>query len=145
MQIYTMGFAQKSAETFFELVKKNEIEILIDVRLNNQSQLAGFTKGRDLQYFLKELTGCEYAHDLVFAPTRELLDDYKKGRASWDDYVKVFTGFIEQRRMSSHFASKYGEFGRVLLLCSEPTPEKCHRRLVAEAVAKEIGAEIVHL
>ena len=90
MVVYTMGFTQKSAEDFFELVKKNHISILVDIRLNNQSQLAGFTKGRDLAYFLKEIAGCKYAHDPVFAPTKELLNDYKKGVIDWNGYVEVF-------------------------------------------------------
>ena len=80
MKIYTMGFAQKSAEEFFSKIKNHKIELLIDIRLNNKSQLAGFTKGRDLEYFLKEIADCEYIHEPLFAPTKELLDDYKKDR-----------------------------------------------------------------
>ena len=77
MKIYTMGFTQKSAETFFERIKENKIELLIDIRLNNQSQLAGFAKGRDLKYFLDKLCQCGYAHELRFAPEKKLLDEYK--------------------------------------------------------------------
>ena len=78
MQVYTMGFTKKNAENFFGLIKKNGIEILIDVRLNNQSQLAGFTKGRDLSFFLREICKCAYSHEIQFAPTKLILDNYKK-------------------------------------------------------------------
>ena len=78
MQIYTMGFTKKSAEEFFGLLKDNEIEMLIDVRLNNQSQLAGFTKGRDLAFFLRKICKCSYSHEIQFAPTKMILDNYKK-------------------------------------------------------------------
>lgn len=78
MQIFTMGFTKKSAEVFFNLIREHHIEILIDVRLNNHSQLAGFTKGRDLSFFLKEICNCEYSHEIPFAPTKDILDRYKK-------------------------------------------------------------------
>ena len=145
MVVYTMGFTQKSAEDFFELVKKNHISILVDIRLNNQSQLAGFTKGRDLAYFLKEIAGCKYVHDLVFAPTKELLNDYKKGAIDWDGYVEVFDQLIERRRMVEHFDRTYKDYDNVLLLCSEATPEQCHRRLVAEAISGKCGYEVRHI
>ncbi len=145
MILYTMGFTQKDAKTFFDLIKKNEIDLLLDVRLNNQSQLAGFTKGRDLEYLLKEITNCRYFHDVIFAPTKTLLDDYKKGRATWEDYVQVFNKLIESRKMCEVFNKKYGQENKVLLLCSESTPDKCHRRLVAEAIARDTGCKIVHL
>lgn len=145
MKIYTMGFAQKSAEEFFNKIKDHEIELLIDIRLNNKSQLAGFTKGRDLEYFLKEIAKCSYVHEPLFAPTKELLDDYKKDRISWDRYVEVFSEISAKRDIAGIFRKKYGSWERVLLLCSEPQPMRCHRRLVAETVAAETGAEIIHI
>ena len=145
MKIYTMGFTQKSAEEFFEKIKKNQIELLIDIRLNNQSQLAGFAKGKDLTYFLDKLCQCRYVHELSFAPDKDLLDDYKKGRADWDQYVVRFNELMYKRAMVKHFQNKYSKYDRVLLLCSEPTPEQCHRRLLAEAIAAETGDEIVHI
>ena len=145
MTIYTMGFAQKSAEVFFNKLKENQIELLIDIRLNNQSQLAGFTKGRDLAYFLREITACSYVHEPLFAPTKELLDDYKKQVIDWEGYVSVFEKLIIQRNMIDVFEKKYMDKTRVLLLCSEPTPEKCHRRLVAEAIVKRTKGNIIHL
>lgn len=140
-----MGFTQKTAEEFFTKIKKSNIDILIDIRLNNQSQLAGFTKGKDLKYLLKEIANCDYSHEISFAPTKELLDDYKKKKVDWNKYVEVFEELIKSRNMVEKFESKYGKYERVLLLCSEPTPEQCHRRLVAEAISKKIGYEICHL
>lgn len=145
MTIYTIGFAQKSAEVFFELIKKNEIEILIDVRLNNNSQLAGFTKVRDLPFLLKEICGCEYKHMLQFAPEKEILDDYKKKKNTWADYTERYNKLINNRAVEKTFAEHFGEYTKVLFLCSESTPECCHRRLLAEYIAKHIDVEIKHL
>lgn len=147
MIIYTMGFTQKSAEQFFELIKKNGIELLVDVRLNNKSQLAGFTKGTDLAYFLKEICGTKYIHCEEFAPTKELLSDYQKGKASWEDYVTVFDEIMERRGAYKKFLTRFGQFSKVCLLCSEPTPEQCHRRLVAEKVQSfsPDTVEVIHL
>lgn len=145
MYIYTMGFTQKSAEQFFEKIKSNNIQVVVDVRLNNQSQLAGFSKGRDLSYFLKVICNCLYEHEIKFAPTKEILSSYKKGGISWEEYVIQFNNLIELRDMSTFFQKKYMKYENVLLLCSEVTPEKCHRRLLAEKFAKEIGCKINHL
>lgn len=145
MYIYTMGFTQKSAEQFFEKIKSNNIQVVVDVRLNNQSQLAGFSKGKDLSYFLKVICNCLYEHEIKFAPTKEILSSYKKGGISWEEYVIQFNNLIELRDMSTFFQKKYMKYENVLLLCSEVTPEKCHRRLLAEKFAKEIGCKINHL
>ena len=145
MIIYTMGFTQKSAEEFFEKVINNKIEIVVDVRLNNQSQLAGFSKGRDLKFFLEKIAQCEYDHEVSFAPTKELLNAFKKGEKSWNEYVEIFHKLIVSRKMVSLFASKYKNYNNVLLLCSEKTPEECLRRLLAEAINKELNYEIKHL
>lgn len=141
-----MGFTQKCAEKFFELIKKNNIELLIDVRLNNQSQLAGFSKGRDLQYFLKEICNCKYDHNEMFAPTKDILDNYKKGKMSWNEYVEKYNLLLENRDAVKLFAKRYETYNRVLLLCSEPTPENCHRRLLAEKIFKSLdGINIKHI
>lgn len=145
MYIYTMGFTQKSAEQFFEKIKSNNIQVVVDVRLNNQSQLAGFSKGRDLSYFLNVICNCLYEYEIKFAPTKEILSSYKKGGISWEEYVIQFNNLIELRDMSTFFQKKYMKYENVLLLCSEVTPEKCHRRLLAEKFAKEIGCKINHL
>ena len=146
MIIYTMGFAQKNAETFFELIKKNEIELLIDIRLNNKSQLAGFTKGPDLKYFLKRICNCEYDHCIEFAPTKEILDAYKKNQISWQQYVDQFIPLMERRNAVEIFNKKYKNFNSVCFLCSEPTPEKCHRRLLSDIICKhDTNINIKHI
>lgn len=146
MIIYTMGFTQKNAETFFELIKKNEVELLIDVRLNNKSQLAGFTKGQDLVYFLKQICNCKYDHMPLFAPTKDILDRYKKKVITWGQYEEEFHKLIVSRKIENVFENKYSDFQKVLVLCSEPTPECCHRRLVAEYVQKKLNnIQIQHL
>ena len=147
MTIYTIGFTQKSAEQFFELIKKNRIELLVDVRLNNKSQLAGFSKGTDLAYFLKEICATKYIHCDEFAPTKELLSNYQKGSVSWNEYVEVFDTIMEKRGVYKKFLSRFKDYKKVCLLCSEPTAEKCHRRLVAEKIQafSPDQVEVVHL
>ena len=146
MTVYTMGFAQKNAEHFFELLKKNNVEMLVDIRLNNKSQLAGFTKGQDLKYFLKAICNCEYRHCTEFAPTKEILDAYKKGDIDWAQYVAQFLPLMETRHAARLFETMFGKYERVCLLCSEPTPEQCHRRLLAEIIQKSAPeTTVVHL
>ncbi len=145
MKIYTIGFTKKTAEQFFTKIKNNNIQVLVDVRLNNQSQLAGFAKEKDLAYFLREICDCQYRHEEIFAPTKKMLDDYKKGSGGWDEYVVEFNKLIASRNMSAYFREKYMQYDNVLLLCSEATPEKCHRRLLAECFAEDIKCQIIHL
>ena len=147
MTIFTIGFTQKSAEQFFETIRKNEIELLIDVRLNNKSQLAGFSKGSDLAYFLREISKTEYIHCDEFAPTKELLSNYQKGCVSWREYEVVFDTIMEKRGSYKTFLTRFKDYDRVCLLCSEPTAEKCHRRLVAEKIQALVPdqVEVVHL
>ena len=145
MKIYTMGFTQKSAEEFFEKIKKNQIELLIDIRLNNQSQLAGFAKGKDLQFFVNEICGIPYRHITDFAPTKELLDKWHKQEVSWEEYEQIYTAMLHERDVINRFDVK--QFDRACFLCSEETPEHCHRRLLAEYFKKHSGqaVSIVHL
>ncbi len=141
-----MGFTKKSAEEFFHLVQNNEIEMLIDVRLNNQSQLAGFTKGRDLTFFLRKICKCSYSHEIQFAPTKLILDNYKKNVICWSEYEVEYNELIKRRRVVDIFKDKYEDkYEKILLLCSESTPEKCHRRLLAEYLEKELGCVIKHI
>lgn len=135
MDLFTIGFTQKSAEQFFELIKKHKIELLIDIRLNNKSQLAGFTKGSDLKYFLTQICECKYDHCIDCAPTKEILDAYKKGQISWKDYERLYLPLMEKRKAVGLVLKKAAQYERVCLLCSEPTPDQCHRRLLAELVA----------
>lgn len=145
MQIYTMGFTQKTAQQFFERIKENDIKIVVDVRLNNQSQLAGFTKGKDLVYFLKVICDCQYEHEVRFAPTKEILSAYKKGDIRWEEYEHKFDELLELREVVDIFKNKYADYEKILLLCSEATPERCHRRLLAEKISKEMDVKIKHL
>ena len=137
MTIFTLGFTQKNAEQFFSLIKENRIELLIDIRLNNRSQLAGFTKGTDLSYFLRELCGTKYVHCDEYAPTKELLSGYQKGTVSWDEYEAQYNEIMTARHASQNFAKRFSNYDRICLLCSEPTPEQCHRRLLAEILCKD--------
>ena len=145
MDIYTMGFTQKGAENFFKTITNNRIEILIDVRLNNQSQLAGFTRGKDLAYFLRVICDCDYDHDTIYAPTKEILQAYKKNDITWTEYEVRYNELIACRRVAYDFKKNYEKYSNVLLLCSEPTPECCHRRLLAEYLSKELGGNIIHI
>ncbi len=142
--LYTIGFTKQNAETFFTKLKKAEVKKLIDIRLNNVSQLAGFAKRNDLIYFLKELCDCSYIHHPNFAPTKEILDAYKKKQIDWDEYVRRFSKLMKNREIENQITAE--ELDNSCLLCSEPTPEQCHRRLVAEYFKEKLGdIEIKHL
>lgn len=146
MRIYTIGFTKKSAEDFFNLIQNNNIECLIDVRLNNVSQLAGFSKAKDLQYFLKKITNTEYIHNIEYAPTEDILNDYKKNRISWDDYKIKYDKLITLREVEKIFINDSKPFKNICLLCSEPAPQNCHRRLLAEYLKNKINnVNIIHL
>lgn len=142
-----MGFTQKSAEEFFSLLEYNKIDLLLDVRLNNKSQLAGFTKYPDFEFFLKRICNIKYSHDTVFAPTKQLLDDYKKELISWETYEKQFNALIRERHIEINFLRIVkNNFQNICLLCSEVTAEKCHRRLVTEYLQEKIAnIKIIHI
>lgn len=136
MKLYTIGFTQKTAENFFGLIKTNHIELLVDVRLNNRSQLSGFSKGDDLCYFLDEICGCKYVHCVEYSPTKDILDRYKKGKINWEQYVSEYIPLMESRKAPEQFLDRFSDIENLCLLCSEPTPEQCHRRLFAEMIKK---------
>lgn len=138
MDLFTMGFTKKRAEEFFKLIKRNQIELLLDIRLNNQSQLAGFTKGKDLAYFLKEICHCMYDHNILYAPTKELLQSYKKEEITWLEYERQYRDLMIKRKIEDDFKKNYSQYSKILLLCSEPTPENCHRRLLAEYLKEHL-------
>ena len=144
IQIYTIGFTKKTAEYFFESLKKAGVKCIIDVRLNNTSQLAGFTKRDDLTYFLKEICQIEYLHLPELAPTQAILDAYKKQKGDWKVYEKHFLQLLQDRRVEDTLSPKIVDRG--CLLCSEDRPEHCHRRLVAEYLKERWGnIRIEHL
>lgn len=145
MEIYTIGFTQKSAEGFFGLLNQHGIRRLIDIRLNNSGQLAGFTKHSDLRYFLHHLCSADYIHKPLLAPTKELLSDYRHNRCSWDEYVTRFNQLLKDRSVELVLERNLFEVPAVLL-CSEPTAHQCHRRLVAEYLNEHWGTiDIIHL
>ena len=144
MNIFTIGFTKKNAEQFFNKLKQPKLVRLLDIRLNNSSQLAGFTKKSDLSYFLKELCNVDYVYLPELAPTKEILDEFKKNGGKWDVYEERFIELLTNRRVEETLSRNLIEGG--CLLCSEATPEHCHRRLVAEYLAGKWGdVEINHL
>ncbi|MGC1065022.1 DUF488 domain-containing protein [Pantoea agglomerans] len=144
MNVYSIGFTEKSAEIFFNLINSQPIKKLIDVRLNNVSQLAGFAKKKDLQYFLRELCNVEYLHILDLAPTKEILDPYKKGNVSWEIYEDNFMNLMVKRNIERIDKELISDG---CLLCSEHKPHHCHRRLVLEYLNKQWNTnfEVKHL
>jgi len=146
MKLYTIGFTKKSAEEFFNTLRKNNIERLVDIRLHPGGQLSGFAKQDDLPYFLSHLTdGCQYTYLPQLAPAKEILDDYHAD-ADWPRYTERFERLMDERDIPSCLNQANFEAYISCLLCSEASPEKCHRRLVAERLATYwSNLEIIHL
>ena len=146
MEIYTIGFTKKSAEQFFGALRQAGVKRLLDVRLNNVSQLAGFSKRDDLAYFLRELCQAEYRHEPLLAPTQELLDEYRKAGSGWDRYEVGFLRLMRDRSVDERISPDLF-VEPTALLCSEPTAERCHRRLVVEYLNDRWGDVLqpVHL
>jgi uncharacterized protein (DUF488 family) len=144
MQILTIGYAKKSAKEFFEIFKSNQIDLLVDVRLYNSSQLAGFSKSRDLQYFLDEICGCAYVWAEEFAPTPALLNGYKSGMITWSEYEIIYRDLLRSRDRLDFFERFSDQ--RVCLLCAESAADRCHRRLLAEQIeAAYENVAVTHL
>lgn len=144
MNLYTIGFTQKGAERFFSTLAANGVRRVLDVRLNNRSQLAGFAKRDDLRYFLRGLCGIDYRELPSLAPTAEILAAYKKNGGDWATYERQFLHLLDQRRVAQTLEPALFENG--CLLCSEPEPSHCHRRLIAEHLRERWGGiEIRHL
>ena len=144
MKIFTIGFTKKTAETFFTKIRNSGARRIIDVRLNNVSQLSGFAKRDDLKFFAKELCHVDYVQVADLAPTDAMLSSYKKGGGDWQTYESDFLALMKQRRIEDRLERSLMDGG--CLLCSEDKPHQCHRRLVAEYLKKEWGdVEISHL
>ena len=143
MEIYTIGFTQKSARQFFDILKTNGIQRLVDVRLSNSGQLAGFTKATDLAYLLDEICGADYVHQPLLAPTKQLLSDYRNGKRTWAEYEDIFNGLLAERQIETAISQSLFDIPAVML-CSEPTAEQCHRRLVAEYFQRHWGDVTIH-
>ena len=142
MKIFTIGFTKKSAETFFTRLTEAGVKRLVDVRLNNVSQLAGFTKKDDLRYFAKAICDIDYLHVPELAPTAEILDAFKKQKGDWQLYERQFLSLMTERRIEDTVRPQLPDGS--CLLCSEETPEHCHRRLVAEYLNRHWGDVEIH-
>jgi uncharacterized protein (DUF488 family) len=144
MKIFTIGFTKKNAQKFFEALQNAGARRVVDVRLNNVSQLAGFAKRDDLAYFLDRVCGMQYVHLPELAPTQEMLDEYKKKGGDWETYEKRFLDLMEKRHVETTLSKEVIADG--CLLCSEDKPHHCHRRLVAEYLKAHWGdVQIEHL
>ena len=144
MKVFTIGFTKKSAQQFFDMLRRSGAKRVVDVRLNNVSQLAGFAKRDDLKFFLKEVCGMDYVHTPELAPTQEMLDEYKKLKGDWQTYERRFLDLMETRRIENRIPKELVAEG--CLLCSEDKPHHCHRRLVADYLCQRWGdIQISHL
>lgn len=145
MKTFTIGFTQKRAERFFQLLCDSDVKHLLDVRLNNVSQLAGFAKRDDLRFFLKEICDADYYHLEDLAPTKEILNAYKKKEISWQAYEDKYLDLMVRRNIERSVSKELMDHG--CLLCSEHEPHFCHRRLVVEYLNSHWDAklEVQHL
>lgn len=143
--LFTMGYTQKSLKDFVTLLKKNNIEKLIDIRLKNKSQLAGFAKGEDLKFLLDDLLSIKYSYQPLLAPTEEMLKKYRADK-NWEEYVTSFTRLMQERDMTNILKQEMLDADKVCLLCSEDLPKQCHRRLLAENYKQfDDSIKILHL
>ncbi len=144
IRLFTIGFTKKTAEAFFTKLSKAGIKRVIDIRLNNVSQLAGFAKRDDLRYFSKTICNIDYIHKPELAPTRDILEEYKKNKGDWSVYEKKFMVLLSERKPEESISRDMFDNG--CLLCSEDKPDNCHRRLVAEYLSEKWGnMEVIHL
>ena len=144
VRLMTIGFTKKTAREFFTRLREAQVRRVVDIRLNNASQLAGFTKKDDLAFFLREIGGIDYVHRPDLAPTEEILAGYKKKAIGWSEYERRFNALLAERHVETLVSPR--EMDLACLLCSEPTPAKCHRRLVAEYLCRAWpGVAVTHL
>lgn len=144
MKLFTIGFTKKSARDFFTKLKRSGAKRVVDVRLNNVSQLAGFAKRNDLEFFLREICQMDYVHVPELAPTQDILDEYKKNKGDWNVYERKFVDLMRKREIEKHIDPAVIADG--CLLCSEDKPHHCHRRLVAEYLQSHWGdIQITHI
>ncbi|MDQ5985449.1 MAG: hypothetical protein CSYNP_01159 [Syntrophus sp. SKADARSKE-3] len=134
--LFTIGFAKKSAEVFFTRLIENNVKRVIDIRLHNTSQLAGFAKKEDLMYFLRAIGGIDYQHAPILAPTEEIFEAFKKNKGDWSVFEKDFLTLMASRKIEKHLTPEL--LHQACLLCSEETPRYCHRRLVGEYLQRKL-------
>jgi len=130
----TIGFTQTTAENFFARLRDGNVNRVIDVRLNNTSQLSAFAKARDLEYFLKNLLNVDYVHEPLLAPEKNMLQQYQRKEIDWAEYQQRYTDLIATRKIDTEYSPDF--FHNGCLLCSEATAHQCHRRLVVEYLAE---------
>ena len=146
MKIYTIGYTKKSAEEFFGLLEEHGVDRVLDVRLKNTSQLAGFTKKDDLEYFLRRILGIDYFHLEFLAPTADLMREYREAGEDWELYTREFSKLLEERDVLNTLERSLFSEKQCCLMCSEPDADHCHRRLVAEHLQEAWpDIEVVHL
>lgn len=144
IKLYTIGFTKKPAEKFFNLIREAGVKKIIDTRINNVSQLAGFAKGSDLKFFAKEIGNISYEHNIDLAPSKELLSRYRNKEMTWLEYETEYLNLLDMRKIAQK--TDIEKLHKNCFLCSEHTPEKCHRRLLAEYLQHVKGdIEIIHL
>ena len=144
IKLFTIGFTEKSAESFFNVLTINNVKKIVDTRINNVSQLSGYAKGNDLKFFAKSIGNIEYEHNINLDPTKELLSRYRDKKISWAEYEIEYLNLLDSRKISQKMDIE--KLHENCLLCSEHTPEKCHRRLLAEYLKQtNTNIDIVHL
>lgn len=145
-KIFTIGFTKKTAKEFFYLLESHGVTQIVDVRLYNNSQLLGFSKYPDIEFFLRKISDINYIQDLHFAPTEKILQCYKKKYITWRQYELEFAELMASRGIDEYIRKDYSDAENICLLCTEQSPVNCHRRLVAERIVKVLGdVEIIHL
>lgn len=147
IKLFNIGFTQKTAKEFFGIIKANKIDCLVDVRLNPNGQLSRFAFEKDLPYFLSELcNGCAYKHRIDLAPTKELLKEVRDKDCAMSKNYKLFElayrKQLEMKSKISNFVKEFDKYQNVVLLCSEPTNEKCHRRVLSDMLIKLFDNDI---
>lgn len=142
MTVFTIGFTKKTAEQFFTALRQPGLLRVVDVRLNNVSQLAAFAKRDDLRFFLKTICGIDYVHRPEMAPSQDILTAYKKDGGSWENYEREFIRLMSERRIDQ--VTPKESIDGSCLLCSEASPDHCHRRLIAEYLRDKWGDIAIH-
>ena len=145
--IYTIGFTRTTAQHFFERLRHNEVQVVLDIRLNNRSQLAGFARYPDIGWFLEQLCGIEYIYDDFFAPSEDILKAYRRHEIDWAGYEERFEALMDARRIEAYIRDRYAPLRQkaLCLLCSEPDAQQCHRRLVAAHFAGVFACDVKHI
>ncbi len=138
MNLFTLSAYETTAEQFFETLKKQKADLVLDVRLRNTNQLCGFTKEKDLAYFVHNIAGAQYVHDLLFAPDSDLLDVYTKHVIDWNGYRQAYLSEMEERNARSVFAQKYQQYASICILGTATSHRRSHSEALLEYLEKEV-------